>query len=302
MARPYWKGHIRLSLVTFPVQLHTATASNARVQFHQLDRKSGQRIRYQKIVPDKGPVANDDIVKGYEIEPDHYVIVEPDELDKLRLESRHTIDLVQFVDTCEIDPLYYEKPYYVVPDGEMAQEAYRVVQRALQDSGKVALGEVVLGGRENLVAIQPSGPGLLLETLRAAEEVKKAAGFFAEIEKGELDEDQLGLAMELIRRKAAPFDPKRFKDDYEAALRELIEAKVKHRQVRAPADAAPPGKVVDLMEALKRSLGADKAGKPRPSAARPRGQTAEVRELPRKAGKAKEPARGKQPPRSRKAG
>ena len=299
MARPYWKGHVRLSLVTFPVQLHTATANNARVRFHQLDRKTGQRIRYQKVVPEKGPVANDDIVKGYEIEPDQYVVVEPEELDALRLESRHTIDLVQFVDTCEIDPLYYEKPYYLVPDGEMAQEAYRVVQQALRDSGKVALGEVVLGGRESLVAIQPSGAGLLLETLRAADEVRKAKAFFAEIEPGEVDEDQLGLAVELIRRKSAPFDPGRFKDDYEAALRELIEAKVKQRKVRAPKEAPPERRVVDLMEALKRSLGADRKGG---TAKQPRGRTAEVRELPRKPPKDKEAGRGGQAARARKAG
>ena len=299
MARPYWKGHVRLSLVTFPVQLHTATANNARVRFHQLDRKTGQRIRYQKVVPEKGPVANDDIVKGYEIEPDQYVVVEPEELDALRLESRHTIDLVQFVDTCEIDPLYYEKPYYLVPDGEMAQEAYRVVQQALRDSGKVALGEVVLGGRESLVAIQPSGAGLLLETLRAADEVRKAKAFFAEIEPGEVDEDQLGLAVELIRRKSAPFDPGRFKDDYEAALRELIEAKVKQRKVRAPKDAPPERRVVDLMEALKRSLGADRKGG---TAKPPRGRTAEVRELRRKPAKDKEAGRGGQATRARKAG
>ncbi len=160
------------------------------------------------------------------------MIVEADELEALRLESKHTIDLVQFVDSCEIDPLYYEKPYYVVPDGKMAQEAYRVVSQALRDFAKVALGEVVLSGRESLVAIQPSGKGLLLETLRAADEVKKASGYFGEIEGGKVDPDQLDLARQLIERKSAPFDPSRFKDDYEAALRELIEAKVEHRRVR----------------------------------------------------------------------
>jgi DNA end-binding protein Ku len=300
MPRPYWKGHIRLSLVTFPVQLHTATASGARIRFHQLDRRTGQRIRLQKIVPDQGPVANEDIVKGYEIEADRYVVVEPDELAALRLESKHTIDLVQFVDTCEIDPLYFEKPYYVVPDGDMAQEAYRVVHRALRDTGKVALGEVVLGGRENLVAIQPSGRGLLLETLRASDEVKKASGYFAEIEDGAVDDDQLELARELIRRKSAPFDPTRFKDDYETALRELIEAKLQDRELRAPEGRAPAGQVVDLMDALRRSLGAEK---PRATSAK-RGATAEVRALPAKPGKRqpKEPAGGKPAPRRRKAG
>ncbi len=302
MPRPYWKGHVRLSLVTFPVQLHTATASQARVQFHQLDRKSGQRIRYQKVVADRGPIANEDIVKGYEIEPEHYVVVEQDELAALRLESKHTIDLVQFVDTCEIDPLYYEKPYYVVPDGDMAQEAYRVVQQALRDSGKVALGEVVLSGRESLVAIQPSGAGLLLETLRASDEVKKAGSFFADIEAGEIDDDQLQLATELIKRKSAPFDPRRFKDDYEAALRELIEAKVKHHKVRAPDAVQPAGKVVDLMEALKRSLGAEQAGRRKPAAES--GKSAEVRKLPSKTTKAKpKGAAGAKPAaRQRKAG
>lgn len=297
MPRPYWKGHLRLSLVTFPVTLHGATASNARVRFHQLDRKTGQRVRYEKVVPGRGAVAAEDIVKGFEIEPDRYVVVEPDELERVRLESRHTIDLVQFVDACEIDPLYYEKPYYLVPDGEMAQEAYRVVQRALKESRKVALGEVVLNGRESLVAIQPSGPGLLLETLRAADEVRKAAGYFAEIEAGEVDADQLALAKELVGRKAAPFDPARFKDDYEAALRDLIAAKAKRRKIRDPGPAAPAGKVVDLMDALKRSLG---AGKGRGAG----GRTAEVRELPRKPAKAanRERAHGKPAPRTRRAG
>jgi DNA end-binding protein Ku len=299
MPRPYWKGHIRLSLVSFPVQLYTATASNARVQFHQIHRGSGQRVRYQKMVPEIGPVDGDDIVKGYEVEKDRYVIVEPDELAALKLESKHTIDLVQFVDTCEVDPLYYEKPYFVVPDGEVAQEAYRVIHRALGDSRKVALGEVVLGGRESLVAIQPTGRGLLLETLRAADEVKKGSAFFGEIEEGEVDQDQLGLARQLIERKTAPFDPKRFKDDYEAALRELVEAKVARRAVREPGPAAPKGAVVDLMEALKRSLKDEKgaAGSAARKKAPSRGP-AEVRQLPRKSAAGAKPAQ----PRQRKAG
>ena len=300
MPRPYWKGHIRLSLVSFPVQLYTATANDARVQFHQIDRKTGRRVRYQKIVPEVGPVDSGDIVKGYEIEKDRYVIIEADELASLRLESKHTIDLVQFVNAGEIDPLYYEKPYFIVPDGGMAQEAFRVIRDALRETRKVALGEVVLSGRENIVAIQPCGDGMLLETLRSADELRKGATFFAEIDEGEVDPDQLALARELVARKSAPFDPKRFKDDYEAAVRELIEAKVGHREIRDAAPVAPAGRVVDLMDTLKRSLNAD------PPAARAKGKrtSAEVHQLPRKpvkTTKAKEPARGQPPSRRRKA-
>jgi DNA end-binding protein Ku len=167
--RAYWKGHIRLSLVSFPVQLHGATASNARIRFHQIHRPSGQRVRYQKVVPELGPVEADEIVKGYEVDKDRYVTVEPEELEALKVESRHTIDLVQFVDACEIDPLYHEKPYFVVPDGEVAEEAFRVIRQALSETRKVALGQVVLAGRESLVAIQPCGRGMLLETLRSAD-------------------------------------------------------------------------------------------------------------------------------------
>jgi DNA end-binding protein Ku len=287
--RPYWKGHIRLSLVSFPVQLHSATSTGGRVQFHQIHRESGRRVRHQKVVPDVGPIENDDIVKGFEVEKDHYVIVEADELDALKVESKHTIDLVQFVGGHEVDPLYFEKPYFVVPDGEMAQEAYRVIHKALRDSCKMALGQVVLSGREHLVAIRPCGRGMLLETLRSADEVKKGSPYFAEIEEGQVDEDQLGLAAELIKRKTAPFDPRKFTDHYEAALRELIKAKVEDRKVRIEPEAEPAGVVIDLMQALKKSLEGEKAGA---TAKKPgKGKTAEVRRLPTRKEPAKEPAK-----------
>lgn len=276
--RPYWKGHIRLSLVSFPVQLHSATSTGGRIQFHQIHRGTGRRVRHQKVVPEVGPVGNDEIVKGYEVEKDHYVVVEADELDALKVESKHTIDLVQFVGGHEVDPLYFEKPYFVVPDGEMAQEAYRVIRKALHDSGKMALGQVVLSGREHLVAIRPCGRGMLLETLRSADEVRKGSPYFAEIEDGAVDDDQLALATELIKRKTAPFDPRKFTDHYEAALRELIKAKVEQREVRARPEAEPPGVVIDLMQALKKSLESEKPGASAPKPAK--GRTAEVRRLP----------------------
>ena len=182
--RAYWKGHVRLSLVSFPVQLFSAAASGSRISFHQIHKPSGQRVRYQKTVPGVGAVDKDDIVKGYEVAKDSYVTFADEELEAIRVESKHTIDLVQFVGACEIDPLYYEKPYFLVPDGAVAQEAFRVIRQALADTGQVALGQVVLSGRESFVALRPCGKGMLLETLRTAEEVRKSAPYFAEIEDG----------------------------------------------------------------------------------------------------------------------
>lgn len=264
-ARPYWKGHLRLSLVALPVQLHSATSRGGRIAFHQIHRPTGERVRHQKVVPGVGPVEADEIVKGIEVAKGEYVTLEDSEIEAIRLESRHTIDLVQFVDPHEIDPLYFERPYFVVPDGAVAQEAYRVIRQALADTRKVALGQIVLAGRQSLVALQPCGRGMLLETLRSADEIKKGSPYFAEIEEGPIDDDQLALARELVRRKSAPFDPGQFVDQYEAALRELIAAKTAGRKVgRAPTPAT--AKVVDLMQALKQSLAEDR---PKPAARRP---------------------------------
>jgi DNA end-binding protein Ku len=278
-ARAYWKGHVRLSLVSFPVQLFSATATGSRISFHQIHQPSGQRVRYQKTVPGLGPIDKDDIVKGYEVAKDSYITLAEDELNAIRVESKHTIDLVQFVGACEIDPLYYEKPYFLVPDGAVAQEAFRVIRQALKDTGQIALGQAVLSGRESFVALKSCGRGMLLETLRTAEEVKKGAPYFAEIEDGPIDEDQLALARQLIERKTAPFDPAKFVDHYEAALRELIEAKAKGRRItidRGPA-AKGGGQVIDLMAALKKSL----------SEERPARGPAEVRDHPARAARAK---------------
>ena len=258
--RAYWKGHVRLSLVAFPVQLFSAAATGSRVAFHQIHAPTGQRVRYEKMVPGVGAIDKDDIVKGYEVEKDRYVTFTDEELEAIRVESKHTIDLVQFVDAHEIDPLYFEKPYFVVPDGAVAGEAYRVIREALRRTRKLALGQVVLAGREHPVALKPCGRGLLLETLRGADEVKKGSPYFAEIEEGELDEDQLALAVQLVERKTAPFNPSRFVDHYEAAVRELIQAKSAGKGVRAGRAAAGDGRgeVVDLMAALKKSLAEEK--------------------------------------------
>lgn len=274
--RAYWKGHVRLSLVAFPVQLFSAAATGSRVAFHQIHGPTGQRVRYQKTVPGVGAVEKDDIVKGYEVDKDRYVTFSEEEIEAVRVESKHTIDLVQFVGAQEIDPLYFEKPYFVVPDGAVAGEAYRVIRDALRETRKLALGQVVLAGREHPVAIKPCGRGLLLETLRAADEVRKGSPYFAEIEEGTVDEDQLALARQLVERKTAPFDPARFVDHYETALRELIEAKSagQRKRVGKPAAAGGGGEVVDLMAALKKSLAGERG------APRERKGPAEVRDHP----------------------
>lgn len=252
--RAYWKGHVRLSLVSFPVQLVPAIDTRDRVSFHRIHRPTGERVRNQTVVPDKGPVENDEIAKGYEYEKGRYVILEDDEVDKLKLESTHTLDIVQFVDLHEIDPVYYDKPYFVLPDGAFAEEAFRVVRDAMQETGKAALGQIVLSSRERIAAIRPCQRGMLLETLRYAEEVRDAARYFAEIGEGASEGDQLDLAKQLIKMKSAPFDAKKFKDHYQAALRDLVAAKLQGRAPAAPSEAGGGPKVINLMEALKRSL------------------------------------------------
>ena len=265
-ARPTWSGSLRLALVTVPVQLYPAIRSGAHISFHQVHRPSGKRIRYQKIVPGIGPVDTDDIVKGYDLGEGRYVLFEPEEIDDLKLEAKRTIDLVQFVSQGEIDPIWFEQPCYVVPDGELADEAYGVLRDALRATRKMGLGQFIMRGREYIAAIKPCGNGLLLETLRFADEVREAAPFFADTDKAAADPELLELARELIARKTAPFDPQRFHDHYTEALRELIDAKAKHRKPVSIDDEAPTGgaKVIDLVAALRRSVGAAKGGRDEP--------------------------------------
>ena len=259
--RSFWKGHLRLSLVTIPVRLVTATRSDTAVSFHQVDRKTKQRVRYQKVVPGVGEVDKDDIVRGYEVEPGNYVLLEDEELDALKLETRHTIELTQFVDACEIDPMYFDRPYYVLPDGEIAEEGFRVIRQALLEEGKAGLGQLTLRGKENLVALKPSGPGMLLETMRYAEEIKEAEEVFADIGKGALPADLVKMAKTLIDARTEKFDPEKFENHYARALRDLVEEKVRTGKSVAVGDdrADREPKVIDFMEALKRSLGANGA-------------------------------------------
>lgn len=257
--RAYWKGHVRLSLVSFPVQLIPAIETKERVTFHRVHKKTGQRVRYQSILPDQGPVENEEIGKGYEYEKGRFVIVDDEELDKLKLESSHTLDIVQFVDAHEIGPMYYEKPYFVLPDGAFAEDAFRVVRDAMRETNKVAVGQLVLSSRERIAALAPCERGLVLETLRYHNEVREASRYFADIRDGQTDGEQLELAKQLIKMKSAPFDPEKFQDHYQAALHELVAAKVQGREPQ-PAAAEPGPKVINLMDALKRSLRTDEQG------------------------------------------
>lgn len=255
--RTFWKGHLRLALVTIPVRLMTATRSDEQISFHQVDRKTKQRIRYLKVIPGGQEVNKDDIVSGYEVENGNYVLFEGDELDALKLESRHTIELSQFVDVNEIEPTYFDRPYYILPDGDIAEEGYRVIRDALREAGKVGIGQLTLRGKEHLVALSPLGDGMLLETMRYQSEIKAADDVFSKIGKGKLRDDMVKMAKSLIESRTEAFDPSQFKNHYAAALKELVQSKLKGGEAVAVGDeqAEPKGKVIDFMEALKRSVG-----------------------------------------------
>lgn len=260
-ARAYWQGQIRLALVSIPVEIYAATRSGAAIAFHQIHEPSGKRVRYEKVVPGIGPIDRDEIIKGYEVTKDNYVLLDDDEIEAVKIESRRTLDLVQFVDADEIDVLWYEKPYYVVPADDLAEEAYIVLREALRSSRKVGLGQLSVRGREQLVSLKPCGRGIILEVLRYADEVHKARGFFAEIADDKPPAELLDLATTLIEKKAAPFAPEEFHDRYVDGLKRLIEKKVKAKGKKILEDVENPeprgGNVIDLMAALRRSVSSD---------------------------------------------
>ena len=252
--RAYWTGHLRLSLVTIPVRLFAATTSERKLAFHQIHEPSGARIRYQKVAPGVGPVENEEITKGYEYEKGKYVLIDQSEIDDLKLESKQTIELARFVDEAAIDPRFFETPYYLLPDGDMADEGYVIVQKALAQTKKVGVGQFILRGRSNIVAIKPCGRGLLLEVLRQADEVRAADPFFEEIPNVKIDKEALELAVELIERKAGKFEPEMFKDEFTDAVWELINAKIEHRAPEIASEGAPTANVINIMDALKKSV------------------------------------------------
>jgi DNA end-binding protein Ku len=252
--RAFWTGYLRLSLVNIPVKLYPATTAERTIAFHQIHQPSGKRIRYQKVAPGVGPVENEEITKGYEYEKGKYVLVDQKEIDELKLESKQTIELVRFVDEDAIDVRYYETPYYLLPDGDMADEGYVIVQKALKDTGKIGVGQFILRGHGNIVAIKPFGKGLILEVLRHANEIRPADALFKEITEVKVDKEALHLAKELIKRKGGKFEPEHFKDEYAEAVWELINAKLEHRAPEIMTEMPGTAKVINIMDALKKSV------------------------------------------------
>ena len=261
-ARAYWQGQIRLALVSIPVEIYAATKSGASISFRQIHEPSGKPINYEKVVQGIGPIDTDDIVKGYEISKNNFVLLSDEEIEAVKIESRKTMELVQFVDAHEIDVFYFEKPYYVVPADELAEEAFVVLREALRQKKKIALGQLSVRGREQLVSLKPCGKGLVMETLRYEDEVRRAQTYFKDIPDSKPAKEMLELAGALIDQKSAPFDASEFHDRYVDALKRLVEKKAKAKgrtileDVEEPA-ARSGSNVIDLMAALKKSVSND---------------------------------------------
>jgi DNA end-binding protein Ku len=251
--RPLWEGHLRLSLVSCPVALYTATTHRNDISFHLLNPKTNNRIRMIPTDPDEGPVQRSELVKGYEIEKNHYVVVTPEELDAVKLETTHTLDIERFVEADSIDRLYWNDPFYVVPAEESGVEAYIVIRQAMAASKRIALGRVVMHTRERLMALEPRGQGLIAYSLRMADEVVPPKVAFRDIPDKKPDKRMVEVADKIIAQQEGPFEPASFEDRYEKALRDLIRRK-EHGEKVVTAEPPEDTNVIDLMDALKKSL------------------------------------------------
>jgi DNA end-binding protein Ku len=254
-ARPSWQGHLKLSLVTCPVAMYNAISPKGEVRFNLINPDTGNRIRM--ITVDAGteePVERKNLVKGFEIAKGEYVTVTPEEIDSVRLESTKTIDIESFVPADEIDRLYWDNPYYLIPDGKMAAEPFAVIRAALERSGKIAVGRVVMNQRERLVALEPREDGLVATTLRSADEVRSFKGVGDHLPQVKADPEMIKIAQKIIEQKEEDFDPSKFEDRYEDALRALIAQKQKGKKIIHAAAPKPADNVIDLMEALQASL------------------------------------------------
>jgi len=253
--RANWKGFLRLSLVTCPVALFPATSDTEKVSFNQINRKTGHRIKYAKVDADTGEeVASEDITKGYKVDTDTYIEVSKDELEDIALESTHTIEIDEFVPKSDIDNRYLIRPYYLVPDGKVGHDAFAVIRETIRGMNKFAIGRVVLTNREHIVALEPLGKGLTGTLLRYPYEVRSEKEYFDDIQDVKVTKDMLDLAKHIVEKKSASFEPEKFEDHYESALIDLINRK--RSGIRIPTKAAPKtaGNVINLMDALKRSL------------------------------------------------
>jgi len=280
--RPTWQGHLKLSLVTCPVALYTATNSAGDVHFNLINPKTNNRIKMITTDPDTGPIERSDLVKGYEVSKGEYILLTNDEINAVRLESTKTIEIERFVPGDEIDRLYWDNPYFLAPDGKLAQEAFGVIRTAMERSGQIALGRVVIGTRERILALEPRDKGILAYTIRTDAEVRKADEIFGAISDKAADPAMISIAEKIIEQKEGPFDPSQFVDRYEEALKALIEDKKKGAK---PAKVAEPDdtNVVDLMSALRASLSAKDKGAAK-AAGKPKAAPAPAKAKARKAG------------------
>ena len=258
--RANWKGYLRLSLVSCPVALYPATTESDKIRFNQINRDTGNRVRYRKVDEGTGEeVGSDSIVKGFEVSKGRYIEVTDEEIEAVALDSSKTIEIERFVPSTEIDPVYHMRPYYLAPDGEVAHEAFIVIRDTIAAMKKVAIARVVLTTREHVIALEPRGKGLLGITLRYPYEIRKEDQYFDEIENEKIPKDMLELASHIVDTKSGHFKPEKFEDDYENALKELLKKKRAGEKIEAPKEREP-AKVINLMDALRRSVSAERAG------------------------------------------
>ncbi len=280
--RAYWKGYLKLSLVSCPIALYPATSSSERVSFNRINKKTGNRLKQQQVDAETGdPVDKEDIGRGYEIGKGQYLQIEDDEIEKIRIESTHTIEIDSFVPRSEIDDRYPDSPYYVAPTDQVGQEAFAVIRDAIREKGLVALGRVVVSRREYVVMLEAFEKGLLATTLRYAYEVREPASYFEDIPDLKLPAEMKQLASHILDTKAAHFEPAKFADHYETALVELLRAKQAGRMVEAPKDEPAPQRVINLMDALRASIGAETKKKPAAASTKVRSGTAAKRKAGR---------------------
>jgi DNA end-binding protein Ku len=252
--RAYWKGYLKLSLVSCPIALYPATSEREKISFHQLNKNTGHRIKNRRVDAETGDeVESSDIIKGYEVGKGQYIEIDPEELEAVAIESKRTIDIDEFVPRDEIDELYLNSPYYIAPDGEVGQQAFAVIREAIRKEGMVAIGKIVFTSREHIIALEPRGKGLLGVTLRYPYEVRKEEDYFDDIPDEKIPNDMLDLASHIVKSKEGHFDPSRFDDRYEDALKDLLKKKQEGKPIERP-ERREPTNVVNLMDALRRSL------------------------------------------------
>lgn len=306
--RPSWQGHLKLSLVTCPVALYTATSSGGDVHFHLINPETNNRIKMITTDPDTGPIERSQLVKGYEISKGEYVLLSPEDIASVKLESTKTINIERFVSESEIDRLYWDNPYYIAPDGKLAQEAFGVIRTAMERTGQIALGRIVMATRERIVALEPRGKGILAYTIRSDAEVRKPDDIFKDISDAEADPAMIAIAERIIEQQEGPFDPSQFVDRYEEALKALIEEK-KKGHVPTKVDEPEATNVIDLMSALRASLAGKAKGDAKPAAKAKPADKSEAKpaakakaEKPKAAPKPEPTATPASKPKARKAG